>query len=359
MKLKIMIVVIFIVIGGGGIYYVMQNNIDKKPSRNSTRIVNNKATSTLKKAKKSSTQETSSVDSEIIDQTAMNIQQIKSGNFTSVIGTWQNTEGNTFVFDKAGLVSAKYVSSQAIMTNQKVYLKDIIDENGENYKVRSKIEDGILKASLGADPLQSGASALVPFYFLPKGTELTGTSDNTQDRLFTGQQFSDSNIYRRVENTQTSDAVTTTDKLTDNTKDALAILGIPSGFVSDYGKFNVNVLLSGQSEVSSNAYDKDNISVNNGKISNVSFSGVKIQTDGIKKIVRLNNISNSIDNVTYVEGYFTIDGDTITYKKQGTRLQGAEQDAHAETLGTASLSGLLKQYKSDSKLKKVESIIAE
>lgn len=146
----------------------------------------------------------------------------------------------------------------------------------------------------------------------------------------------------------------TVSSLSNNEKVALALLGIPSGFSSDFGDLTTDSILSGKSNVTSNAIDTSN---SDQKISSVDFSGIRIETDGIKNLVKLNNVSSNIDNISYVEGYFTIDGDTITYKNQGTRLSGEEQDQNAQQLGTQSLQDLLNKYNNDDKFKKMVSLV--
>lgn len=146
-------------------------------------------------------------------------------------------------------------------------------------------------------------------------------------------------------------------------KEALALLGLPDKFVSDYGALTVDVILSGKSEVTSNAIysnTADESDANNGKkLTSVDFSGVKIESDGPKNIVKLNNLASTVDNISYIQGYFIIDGDTITYKNQGTRVSGAEQDAHAQQLGTQSLKALFKQYKNDPKFENIKKLITD
>lgn len=146
-------------------------------------------------------------------------------------------------------------------------------------------------------------------------------------------------------------------------KEALALLGLPDKFVSNYGALNADIILSGKSEATSNAIyknpDDDSEANNWKKLTSVDFSGVKIESDGPKNIVKLNNLANTVDNLSYIQGYFTIDGDTITYKNQGTRVSGAEQDANAQQLGTQSLKALFKQYKNDPKFENIKKLITD
>ncbi|SCB76220.1 DUF6287 domain-containing protein [Weissella bombi] len=136
-------------------------------------------------------------------------------------------------------------------------------------------------------------------------------------------------------------------------KEALALLGLPDKFVSDYGALNADTILSGKSEVTSNAIYQNPDANNGTKLTSVEFSGVKIESDGPKNIVKLNNLANTVDNISYIQGYFVIDGDTITYKNQGTRVSGAQQ------LGTQSLKALFKQYKNDPKFENIKKLITD
>lgn len=146
-------------------------------------------------------------------------------------------------------------------------------------------------------------------------------------------------------------------------KEALALLGLPDKFVSNYGALNADIILSGKSEATSNAIyknpDDDSDANNWKKLTSVDFSGVKIESEGPKNIVKLNNLANTVDKLSYIQGYFTIDGDTITYKNQGTRVSGAEQDANAQQLGTQSLKALFKQYKNDPKFENIKKLITD
>ena len=139
-------------------------------------------------------------------------------------------------------------------------------------------------------------------------------------------------------------------------KETLALLGLPEGFVSDYGDLNTDTILTGQSNVTSNAV---NTTQSDEKVASVAFSGIVIESDGPKNIVKLNNVQSNVDNLSYIQGYFVIDGDTITYKNQGTRVSGAEQDANAQELGTQSLDDLYNKYKNNSNFKKVKKLITD
>lgn len=218
----------------------------------------------------------------------MNLSQIKSGDFSSVTGTWTNPEGNSFIFDKTGLTTL--INSGTTIPNQKVYIDT------------AKIENNILTAKLGADPLPTeGASITVPFNFIPKNVDFDGSTNKSQDRIYSGQQFGEQNIYVLQKQASTDD-LNNINKLTAIDKQTLALLGLPSGFVSDYGDLTADTIFSGNSNVTSNAEDSAHYDINNGKISSVDFSGVKLTLDGDKNIVKLNNLPSTVNNVSYKQG---------------------------------------------------------
>ncbi|MBZ6008756.1 hypothetical protein KIJ00_05795 [Leuconostoc gelidum subsp. aenigmaticum] len=338
---------VFLGLGGVSVYasvnHTPATNQDTKKAHqktaNSKRTIQSTSDTTSNKTVRSS----SSIATK--NNTGMNLTQIQAHDFSSVIGTWVNPTGDTFIFNKSGLLSRSHAGQTT--PKEKVYLDKV------------KAEDGMLKAEIGADPLPTeGASILVPLYFIPKGVAFSGSSDKSQDRIYSGQQFGEQNIYTLQKEVSTTDT-SAANSLSNVDKQALALLGLPSGFVSDYGDLSVNTILSGKSNVTSNAFDSAHVDVNNGKISDVTFSGVTIALDGAKNIVKLNNVPSNIDNTTYNQGYFTISGDMITYKNQGTRVSGAEQDALAETVGNKNLSSLYAQYKSNPKFEQIKKLITE
>lgn len=328
-------------LGGVGVYASV--NQSNHPVKKAQQTTNSKHTIEPKSANTSNKTVKSSSSMPTKNNVGMNLTQINANNFSSIAGTWSNSAGDTFVFSKSGLLSRS--SSGQTTPKEKVYLD------------QAKIEDSMLTAEIGADPLPTeGASILVPLYFIPKNVAFSGSSDSSQDRIYSGQQFGEQNIYTLQKEVSATDA-SAVNSLSNVDKQALALLGLPSGFVSDYGDLSVDTVLSGKSNVTSNAFDSAHVDVNNGKIADVAFSGVTMTLDGVKNIVKLNNVPSNIDNTTYKQGYFTIADNAITYKNQGTRVSGAEQDARAETVGTKSLSSLYAQYKSDPKFEQIKKLI--
>ncbi|CAH1853373.1 hypothetical protein [Convivina intestini] len=124
--------------------------------------------------------------------------------------------------------------------------------------------------------------------------------------------------------------------------------------MSDFGNLTTDMIFAGKSDVGSNALDE-----HGQKMTTVNFNGINIEHRDNKNLVRLKTVPEKIDNLTYTEGYFIIDGDTITYKNQGRRLQGKEQDEHAQQLGTQSLQSLYEQYKNNNKFKEMKNLVTD
>ncbi|CAH1855821.1 DUF6287 domain-containing protein [Convivina intestini] len=286
---------------------------------------------------------------------AMDLKAIQAGDYTSVAGTWKNSAGNTLVFDKKGLSSATMNGTST--TSMKIYTDSGSLKAGDNdFPINSKIEAGVLQAKLGTNPLPTGdaPSALVPFNFIPKGVDFAGSTDNDQDRIFSGQQMGENNIYTRQKTATKAEGKSNTDDLSQHDKEALALLALPDGFMSDFGNLTTDMILAGKSDVGSNALDE-----HGQKMTTVNFNGINIEHRDNKNLVRLKTVPEKIDNLTYTEGYFIIDGDTITYKNQGRRLQGKEQDEHAQQLGTQSLQSLYDQYKNNNKFKEMKNLVTD
>lgn len=103
---------------------------------------------------------------------SLDITAISNGDFSSIAGTWQNTNGETLVFDNNGLVSdTQVISSQGV--------------SGE-------------KALFGISPKDSevGSAAL---FVIPAGVPTVGGKTYQQDALVVGQSESaESTPYYRV-----------------------------------------------------------------------------------------------------------------------------------------------------------------
>lgn len=202
MKLKMILLLsgAVIVIGGG---YAYVQHIDV---RHSTQSTSHKIKS-QKKASKTIKQQ----------QVGMSLPQLSNQNFSSVVGTWKNSTGDTVVVNSKGMLSTSH--AEQTTHEQKVYIAaDSVSSGDQSYHIGTKVEDGILKTVMGSDPLPTtpGASALTPLWFIPKGVDVkkvtsmtfNGESDQNQDRLFTGQQFDEHNIYVRQQSTGNKQANT-------------------------------------------------------------------------------------------------------------------------------------------------------
>ena len=124
----------------------------------------------------------------------MDVTAIQSGEFSSLVGTWQNANGKVLKFDRQGLVEPQ---DTRLNTN------------------RSTLEGGILKASL-----QHGFTGSM-IYLAPSGTVFPDgvdgkhdASDSSKDRIWTGQQgiFSDANDFYYKMSTELLDTTGTTVK---------------------------------------------------------------------------------------------------------------------------------------------------
>ncbi|MFC4761338.1 DUF6287 domain-containing protein [Fructobacillus durionis] len=329
-----------IIAGAGGFYFVGANH--SSSSNNSSSSAKVTKTKTSKSSDKKSK--------------AMDIQAIKSGNFSSVVGTWKNSKGDSYTFDKKGLVSANYTSS-GTTNSLAVYTKAV------GSMTPPAIKDGVFKTDVGPkDGNLDGPSAATPFVFIPKGASTDSFPSESKDRIFCGQSMGDENYFYKVadsststsqsNSSQTKDDSSSVDQLSLKEKQALALLGMPSGFQSDWGATSPDDLINGKAHPIVN----DN---QNYVPKDTTFHGIKLEQQNSKYILRLQNIPSGTENQSDVRGVFYINGDQVTYKKEGTLVEGAEQEADAETQGTASLSALYKQYKNSDKLKQMENIIQD
>ena len=236
-----------IVIGGG--YTYMQQAHVSQPTKSSQSTSSQSTSSKIKSQKKPSQKIKK-------QQTDMSLLQLSNRNFSSVAGTWKNSEGNALVVDEQGTLLINHDGQ--VNNESKIYIAPGSISSGEqNYHIGSKVEDGILKTVMGNDPLPTtpGASVLVPFWFIPKGVDVNkttsmtfnGKSDQSQDRLFTGQQFDEHNIYVRQQ-------------LTDNKQDSTSDSKLPQindelTFSSGAGAWRTTLKLSSDGQFSGEYLD--------------------------------------------------------------------------------------------------------
>lgn len=140
---------------------------------------------------------------------SMDINAIQKGDFSSVVGTWQNSAGDVMEIDKEGRISHTDATTGETYPQSKIYIdKDFIESAGNEYYIGTKIQNGVLKTHEGSIPLRGSASPVTPFWFIPSGVRLTtikdtntnGFSDSisfNQDRIFTGQQLMDGGIFTK------------------------------------------------------------------------------------------------------------------------------------------------------------------
>lgn len=137
----------------------------------------NSASSTGTSSETSEATQSSETSSTSENLTQMNISQLAAGDYSSIVGTWTNQNGNTLTFDKSGLTDGNKIESVISNTN------------------------GSLTVNVRTG---STGFALV---FLPKGTSdskltFTDNSDTSQDRMYgtqggpTEQQFPNEVYYK-------------------------------------------------------------------------------------------------------------------------------------------------------------------
>lgn len=128
----------------------------------------NKTTDSTTSSSSQTTEETTTSSSSsqqvVVKQASIDIEEIQQGDFTSLIGTWANSQGGSLTFDTSGLVTSGFSLAGTFSNQQGILLADVL--------------------------LESGAEGFV-LYFVPKGTVLpqdlfeegSDTSDSNQDRI--------------------------------------------------------------------------------------------------------------------------------------------------------------------------------
>ncbi|HEM6288594.1 TPA: translation initiation factor 1 (IF-1) [Streptococcus suis] len=126
---------------------------------------------------------TSSTIQREISLSSMDIDALMQGNYDSILGTWQNSQGNSLVFNSKGLVA----DSQSLLG-------------------RRKITDGIFETGY-VDAMIGDVTLLM----IPKGTQAntteTDTTDSTRDRMIVISQETTADVvdvYYRLTNSATS-----------------------------------------------------------------------------------------------------------------------------------------------------------
>ena len=167
-------------------------NGQKESEKQSSSTQSEDAGTSTKSSTNKSSQNTSSKEEG--SSTPLDVTAIQSGEFSSLVGTWQNANGKVLKFDRQGLVEPQ---DTRLNTN------------------RSTLEGGILKASL-----QHGFTGSM-IYLAPSGTVFPDgvdgkhdASDSSKDRIWTGQQgiFSDANDFYYKMSTELLDTTGTTVK---------------------------------------------------------------------------------------------------------------------------------------------------
>ncbi len=126
---------------------------------------------------------TSSTIQREISLSSMDIDALMQGNYDSILGTWQNSQGNSLVFNSKGLVA----DSQSLLG-------------------RGKITDGIFETGYVDTTIGD-----VTLLMIPKGTQANtteiDTTDSTRDRMIVISQETTADVvdvYYRLTNSATS-----------------------------------------------------------------------------------------------------------------------------------------------------------
>lgn len=161
-------------------------NVSKSTSTHSKKAPEKKKTSPQHKTNKANT---------------LNIVEIKQNNFSTAVGTWFNSAGDSFTIDNNGRISGNTHNIS------KIYINDGIVKSGDQeYNFTSSILNGVLKTQAGTDPLPTGPVdyPALPMYFLPKGVALSNIENGNfskplsdVDKIVLGPQASDQFVYMR------------------------------------------------------------------------------------------------------------------------------------------------------------------
>lgn len=148
---------------------------------------------------------------------------------------------------------------------------------------------------------------------------------------------------------------------------ALALLALPAKMYSNFGDITTDMILAGTSPANGSTVDN---------IEEVSFGGIKPTPELDKYMIHLADVNVPGQPPYYVIGSFKIDGDTITYKTQGTRVMASPKeekefaaqgitdlneiqkmaaDRRATVTGTESLQALYEKYKDNPKFEQMKS----
>ncbi|MBS9337343.1 DUF6287 domain-containing protein [Fructobacillus parabroussonetiae] len=339
-KIAIAAVGAVVVIGGASFGYVASQSHDK--DKTTTATVTKTAKSSAKSDKKS---------------TGMDLTAISKGDFSSVEGTWKSLDGkSTFTFNKNGLVSHVYNGSAAT-NDQEVYLTKENDSTPE-----ARMINGYLSTTVGPKGgLPEDTISATNLDFVPKGVKHEGMTD-TEDHLFSGQSIGDGSVFTKVVESKDEKAV---NQLSTKKKQALVLLGIPNQFQTDYGSaVTVSDLLNKKTK----AYVENDASAQTNEVGHyvdTTFKQIKIvphtNMDIHDNKVTLEGVPSDVADHNRAEshGVYTIDGDTITYRTQGNRVEGDPDEnlRRGQQIGTNSLSKLYKQYKGTTKLKEMMALL--
>ena len=128
------------------------------------------------------TKETSKEEKEMAPTSSLDMKAIASGDFSSMIGTWQDAKGNSYTFDESGIESD-------------VAKLETGDYSGPD-------ENGIYRAGIRWKNQTGAAFLIIPAgKSLPAGETVNGTdpTDTSQDRFIITQSVSEHpDVFYRV-----------------------------------------------------------------------------------------------------------------------------------------------------------------
>ncbi|AMV63387.1 Hypothetical protein ADU72_0762 [Pediococcus damnosus] len=118
-------------------------------------------------------------------ETGLNLAQISRNNFSSLVGTWKNTDGKTIIVTNE--VKNKPTGSNVAYSKGAVVKGT--DGNGHSRVITAgKVTSGYIQGGIGTFDSDAAVSAFDPLTIIPKNVKLSDAddSDSTRDRLILG-----------------------------------------------------------------------------------------------------------------------------------------------------------------------------
>ncbi|MBZ2038541.1 hypothetical protein K1J08_06810 [Streptococcus sanguinis] len=171
-----------IILVGGLVALLVLVTCNQKKEQTNPASNSSKVSSTSSASSKKSTKETSKGEKETASTSSLDMKAIASGDFSSMIGTWQDAKGNSYTFDASGIESD-------------VAKLETGDYSGPD-------ENGIYRAGIRWKNQTGAAFLIIPAgKSLPAGETVNGTdpTDTSQDRFIITQSVSEHpDVFYRV-----------------------------------------------------------------------------------------------------------------------------------------------------------------